>query len=394
MRTLHRLLAIVALGVLLFIGGSGTLIQSIDLYTLLRHAPEDDPVMMSINEGRYGPPDFEVLSAYDFTAIPLPASLDIPQSMANALQAWHQQATEASPRFVELRMARGVAIGQVGIGKNVQAFDASSGSPVASTNLSPITRTLMPPSLRQTTKQLHRFWISHDVPGVWVELISGLVLWTLLISGLIMYFKLLKARAKLKRRQLFWFAGGWWRSLHRIISVVASVFLVLVAFSGTWLGFESVYHTFAAKPGPHVDPMAPISDIDVQQMTAATLTSLKQAEPQTPIKVLRVRLYGGMKQGIVVTGGPETRQLVFNTETMQPVSLTEPGYPDSGFPFGTEVHENFKHFHAGMPFGLLARFLDLFAGLSLVFLCISGLTMYLDMWLRRRKSGRGNFLWT
>jgi uncharacterized iron-regulated membrane protein len=391
MRTLHRILAIIALGVLLFIGGSGTLIQSLDLYALLTRAPEIDPTMMSINEGRYGPRDFEVLSKRDFTSAPLPQTLDYAKALATVLQAFHDASPEVAPRFVELRMVDDEPIGQVRVGKDVRAFDVQSGAPVASVDS---TYAQIPPSLRQTTKTLHRFWIHGDVPGVYVELIMGLVLWVLLISGLTMYFKLLSARARLKRRGLFWSAGGWWRSAHRVISLTAAIFLILVAFSGTWLGFESVFNALGRKPGAKVEASSPLSDTEVQQMAGATLAAMKATEPGTPIRVLRLRAYGAMKQGVVITGDAVTRQLVFDTRNGQLASLNSPDYPSNGFPFGTQVHENIKHFHAAMPFGVIGRLFDLFAGLSLVFLCISGLIMYFELWLRRRKSGRSAFIWT
>jgi len=101
-----------------------------------------------------------------------------------------------------------------------------------------------------------------------------------------------------------------------------------------------------------------------------------------------------MKQGITITGGEgETRQLVFNAVNGKPASLTEPEYPKSGFPFGVQVHENVKHFHSGMLFGLAARWMGLFAGLSLMYLSISGLVMYFQLWLKRRSGERYSFFW-
>jgi uncharacterized iron-regulated membrane protein len=52
-----------------------------------------------------------------------------------------------------------------------------------------------------------------------------------------------------------------------------------------------------------------------------------------------------------------------------------------------------KHFHSGAMFGLSTRAMNLFAGLSLIFLSASGLYMYFDMWLKRRKGGRNNLFW-
>jgi len=37
--------------------------------------------------------------------------------------------------------------------------------------------------------------------------------------------------------------------------------------------------------------------------------------------------------------------------------------------------------------------MNLLAGLSLLFLSVSGLTVYFDMWLKRRKSGRNSLVW-
>jgi len=36
---------------------------------------------------------------------------------------------------------------------------------------------------------------------------------------------------------------------------------------------------------------------------------------------------------------------------------------------------------------------DLFAGLSLIFLSCSGLVMYFDMWSKRRELGRSGWFW-
>lgn len=389
MRTLHRLCAILAVTLMFYLGATGTLMQTLDLRALLTHAPASDPTMQSIREGMYGQGNFQVITVGDFTAANLPQDLDYGQALGTVLQALHKQSPDSAPRFVELRVADGVTIGQLRVDNSIGAFNAQTGAEVAGTDIKP---TPPPPSLRQTTKEIHRFWIRGEFPGVWVELVCGVALWVLLISGLVMYFQLLRARWKLRRRQLFWRAGGWWRSLHRAVSVVAAVFLLAIAFSGTWLAFESVFHSLVSR-GPTAEASAPLSDGEVQQMATAALAALRRLEPQTPIKVLRLRVFGQMKQGVAITGGEETRQLVFNTDTGQPVSLHEPGYPRTGFPFGIQMHEDIKHFHSGQLFGLTARWMDLFAGMSLIFLSVSGLTMYLELWGRRRKTNRRSFFW-
>jgi uncharacterized iron-regulated membrane protein len=358
--------------------------------------------------------------------------------------------------WIELRMAEGVPIGQAMLGTKLVAFNAISGlpvGPVPPANL-PQGRGL-PPSLRQKLKTLHRFWDSSQTPGVYFEFLSGIVLWTMILSGLIMYFRLLGTRARQGRSSLFWIkgGGGWWRSLHRLISVVAALFLLWMSFTGTWIGFESsagpVKRLFAPKPvvfartaaqaaasvlqgqqpqgqpvnggqqaqaqapgqpgtrpggpgggGPRggglrnpLDFILPLRDLEVRQMTAVTMNSMQQLYPALPIKVVRLRTYGQTKQGVVITGGDETNQYVFNADTGQPASLSEQGYPEGGFPFGTQVHENIKHLHSGAYFGIPARLMNLFAGFCLTFLSISGLVMYFDMWRKRRNTGKKGLFW-
>ncbi|MRW89862.1 hypothetical protein GJ699_07690 [Duganella sp. FT80W] len=390
MRTVHRILSIFAALLMLYLGGTGTLIQLEDLRALLTHAPEHDPVIQSIDEGRYGNGDFPAISQHDLTAAALPAATDFGAAFEAVLAAMHAGTAQATPpNFVEVRMLEGRLAGQVKHGKQVRAYDVASGAAMATTPQGWIP---MPDSLRQSTKELHRFWSRRDVPGVYFELASGIVLWVLLISGYTMYYKLWKARAQMGRTQAFWMGGERWRALHRVVALAASVFLLAVAFSGTFLGFESTYHTFVKMDFNH-DPTTPMSDQQVRSMAAVTLREFRAAEPETPIKVLRVRIYGGMKQGLIVTGGASTRQLVYDTETGQPATLAEPGYPVSGFPFGTQMHEDIKHFHSGDLFGLPARFMNLLAGLALIFLSGSGVAMYVQLWRRRAQNGKRAWFW-
>jgi len=207
----------------------------------------------------------------------------------------------------------------------------------------------------------------------------------------VMYFRLLRQRRKMGRNQLFWMAGETMRSLHRVVSVAAAVLLILVAASGTWLGFESSWHTFVTRAAP-VAP-TPLVDSQAERIALAGLASFRASEPSTPIRAIRARIYAGHEQGVIVTAGPVTRQRVFDTATGNEVGLSESYYPASGFPLGMDVHEWVKHFHSGYLFGLPARLLDFVAGLALVFLSVSGLLMYIEMYGRRARSGRKGVFW-
>ena len=401
-RTIHRIGGSLAVLLMLWMSVTGSTIQLLDLDANLTHRSPPDPTALSIVEGMFGPGNFAVIQANDFNAEAFPVGFDIQRGVDTVLHAANLSAT-ADIAWLDLRMSRGVPVGQVMRGGVLQAFDAQTGNPLDSVAPASIPQgRRLPPSLRQRLKTLHRFWNRDDTPGVYVEFVTGLVLWVFLITGLVMYFQLLKARARIGRRQLFWLAGGNWRATHRAMSVLAALFLICMAASGTWIGFESSYNALgrpnfgplppgAAPPG--MQSTAPIAVGELLPMTTITLSAMERLHSGTPIKALRLRSYGQMKQGVVITGGATTGQWVFDAHNGQPASLTEPSYPKSGFPLGVQVHENVKHFHSGEMFGLPGQAMNLFAGLSLLFLSISGIVMYLDMWLKRHKSGRLGLIW-
>jgi uncharacterized iron-regulated membrane protein len=389
-RIVHRIVAFLAVLLMLWLAGTGATIQLLDLNAVLTHAPATDPTRVSMVEGMYGQPNFAVIQLADFSAAPLPPDFDIKQAAAIVLQSAHASTMD----WLELRRVDGIPVGQVMVGTQLEAFDARNGTPVTASPPQRIPQgARLPPSLRQKLKTLHRFWNRGDTPGVYFEFLAGLVLFTLLITGLVMYFQLLRARRRIKRRQLFWLTGGTWRGWHRGVSVAAAAFLLCMAFSGTWIGFESSWNALGRSGGGGPPPAVPVAAAAIPNMTATTLQAMQRLHPGTPIKVIRLRMFGQMQQGVVITGGDTTDQLVFNAETGQPASLTEPAYPPVGFPFGVQVHENIKHFHSGEMFGLSGQMMNLLAGLSLLFLSVSGLVMYFDMWLKRCKGGRGSLLW-
>ena len=394
---------------MLWLAGTGSTIQVLDLTATLTHLSPADPTVLSMAEGMYGPGNFAVIQVRDFDSTTFPEGFNFRHAVEAVLQAASSRATGPEQlggaggtqqsnqiSWLELRMVNGAPVGQIMVGPQLAAFDTRTREPVQPVPPIAIPQGgRLPPSLRQKFKTLHRFWNRGDTPGVYFEFVAGLILWMLLITGLVMYFQLLKARSRIGRRQLFWLSGGLWRGLHRTVSVVAATFLICMAFSGTWIGYESSFmalgRQISGRPAPLT--VTQLQDADIRSMTAVTLEAMQRLRPGTPIKALRLRTYGQMKQGVVITGGDETDQIVFNADTGQTASLTEPSYPKSGFPFGVQVHENIKHFHSGEMFGLTGQFMNLFAGLSLLFLSVSGLTVYLDLWSSRRKAGRGAFIW-
>lgn len=451
-RPMHRIFGSILFLFLLYFALTGTIIQFVDLRAILSHAPATDPEMVQVREGINGPMNYVVIQPTDYAATPLPQGFDFAGSLATVLRAAREAAGGTPLNFVELREAAGKPIGVVRAGDKNIRFDATTGQPLASgapgggtggagrnraadngagtpagANSGGVSAERNAPeggaggpavrgraaggqgqqaSLHATFKTWHRL----QNIGNWFALFNALVaigLFVLIVTGLVLYFQLLTARSRAGLKSAFWTAGGPWRSLHRGVSVVAAIFLFVVSVTGTLLaldafglGLYQITHKNAGKyarfpPGAVDDFSSPLSDAELPAMLQTTLSAGKQTSGASPIKTVRLRYFNGIPQGILIAGdGDNTSQLVYNAQTGKPMSMTEPGYPKTHYHLGWKEHEIVKEIHRGDFFGLPGRLMDLLAGLSLIFLCVSGVLMYLDLWRRRRRGGRTALFWT
>lgn len=393
MRKCHRYLVPITLILGLFIAITGLLVQSMDIASELRAAPADDPTMLGRRAGLYGPPNFVVIDVPDYAASNLPGGFDYSAAAANAIQA----TDPAKPLgFVQFRMAGSTPVVQLGQGKELVTLDPASGKeiePRGEVKIKPIST----PSVRNTIKDIHRMrWFGKW--GVAFDLLAGLTMCAMIFTGLALYVQLWRARAKMDRRSPYWFGGNWWRTLHRAASVSFGLFLTVIALSGCVLATSSigvVVNSILDGKRDQItkDLSTPMSAADMRAMLKATLDAWHRDHPDTAVRVLRLRYFAGMPQGVVVTGEKVPDQIVYNTATGQRVSLTEPNYPHPGQTFGWQADETFKKIHRGDAFGLPGMVISLLSGVALLYLTVSGFVMYLDLWRRRRKAGKHGLFW-
>ena len=399
MRTVHRFVTAIAVLFVLYVALTGITVQILDLQSLLGHVPATTPNLQSLREGHDGPPNFQVIDDLDYSAPPLPAGFDFDAALSTVVKSERAVTAGAPMSFIELRMKDGKPVGQINSRGKLLVFDAIGGAVLAGPDTAKpaVYPQKNHPSFRSTMKDLHRF-LWYGPWGTPFDFLFGLSMCTILFTGLVMYFRLLAARARTGRKSPYWSAGGFWRTLHRVIAVTSSVFLTIIVVSGTSLSVGSLgvtLHTLLNIPrtGLTADMSSPLSDAELPAMLHTTLAAYRAENPGDPIKVLRLRYFAGMKQGVVIAGGEETRQLVFNAATGRHASETEPGYPDTGQTFGWQEDQIAKQIHRGDIIGLTGRWISLLTGLSLVFLIVSGTAMYFDMWNRRRRAGRSGPFW-
>ena len=428
-RPIHRIIGSIIMVFLLYFAVTGASIQLVDLHAILTHAPATNPEMVQIREGTNGPTNYVVIQATDYAAAPLPESFDFNAALATVLRAVHETAGDEPMRFVEFRNVGGKAVSLVRTSDKTLSFDSESGEPLANAGrrgaraagrngnaraagsaaaagTGTPTGGGQPFSWHAAIKAWHRLMVI----GNWFAIfnaIIGIGLFVMIVTGLVLYFRLLRARSRAGLKGFFWVSGGWWRSIHRWVSVVAAIFILVVSVTGTLLaidafglGLYQVTHKNAGKyarfpPGAVDDFSSPLPEDKLPAMLQTTLSSGRQTAGAGPIKVVRLRYFNGIPQGVLIAGtGDNTSQLVFNAETGKRMSITEPGYPKTHYHLGWNYHEIVKEIHRGDFFGLPGRFMDLFAGLSIIYLSISGGVMYFDMLRRRRRGGRTEMFWT
>ncbi|HUO23994.1 MAG TPA: PepSY-associated TM helix domain-containing protein [Caulobacteraceae bacterium] len=398
LRAIHRIATLIVVLFTLYLGVTGTLIQLVDLRSIFTHASPFDANVRAMREAFNGPGDYEVITAADYLAPALPRSADL-TAMVQRVATGARAAVGPAPfDYVELRMAGGRPVGQVKAAGAVTRLDAITGANLGPTPV--VHEDDHPASDRNTVKELHRM-TTFGARALWINIGVSIGLATLIVTGSIIYGKMLLGRLRLGRKGLFWWAGGWWRTLHRAISVLAAAFLTVVCLSGAWLAVESLglelnmeaMRSLPPSARPKPAPPVALKDAALPGMMQTTLAAYAKTVPGGGVRVVRLRYYGSMPQGVIVSDEPTARQLVYDASTGRRVSETEPGYPRVGFPFGWQAHQTAKSIHRGDAFGLTGRFMDLLSGLALIYLSVSGVVMYLDMWKRRRALGRKGLVW-
>ena len=201
------------------------------------------------------------------------------------------------------------------------------------------------------------------------------------------------------------------RRLHRWISIVAAVFLLNIAITGSLLAIDELKsRVFGMGPGGPGGPSRLSdnlpADANLGAMITKIYTAAHAAVPDAPITMIRLQVQNGEPEGQVQYNGENPTQLVFNTDTGALAKYGPPGVPPGipqvlpARPGGPPVndgshsyHQLLKHWHRGDIFGWDGRWMDIAAGFSLLFLSLSALKMYVDLLLARRAIGRKGMFW-
>jgi hypothetical protein len=193
------------------------------------------------------------------------------------------------------------------------------------------------------------------------------------------------------------------RRLHRWISIVAAAFLLNMAITGMLVAWDEIRVPYVnralfAKAKPSDMAGAPLPDA-LPALMDTTFTAAERETAGAPLAWLQLRVIGGVAQGLAVpTGAAGEEPLLFDAQSGERLSNplgTNQQFqgvrPDGS---GSGRHQLLKRLHRGDVIGsFYGRYIDIAAGLCLVYLLMSSCFMYWELLRRRWRSGRKALFW-
>jgi uncharacterized iron-regulated membrane protein len=257
--------------------------------------------------------------------------------------------------------------------------------------------------LRERIKSLHK-GDAYGVPGQALGLLTGLLVITLAISGALLYLQLWRARRPAGHTSLFWISReSVWRRLHRGIALVAMIFVLNKAVTGTILAWGEIQvqlaiHHVLPFPYPMPTPMPPYSEgllsADALQGLQTSFNAARAVAPDAPIVAIELVRRGGHAKGLVTLGGAATQTLAFDMATGVPLEDWATSGMQAGNGYFTDWHQRVKRMHRGDIIGRFAgRYADIAVGAALLYLLTSGVVMYAQLLGRRRRAGQTGLFW-
>ena len=172
------------------------------------------------------------------------------------------------------------------------------------------------------------------------------------------------------------------RQIHRWISLIAGLFLLIVATTGVILQVQRLTREDEDRDRAVPKVLAMPAEA-YAPMLAKTLEAVRAREPERPITSIELQLAGDQPHGVVTFPGDPGRQITVD--------------PRNGRVLKDEAHEAeslILRIHSGEILGEPGVVLGVFWGSALVVLSITGFIVYLELYRRRRKaSGKSGLFW-
>lgn len=280
----------------------------------------------------------------------------------------------------------------------MQRFDAGTGNPAVEAE-----RDARFAAWRNLLKSWHRGNIA-GLPGQFAGLLTGLALVALMASGTLIYAKMYQSRRRIGKAGPFWRSrDSRWRRLHRWTSTVAAVFILNIALSGIVLAAAEIklafflqYHV-GTPPYPKPGALPPLSrgplQIDIAAALDRAYSAGAVARIGAPIVGIALVRNGAASHALVTFGGRTPTIRAFDTLSGRSVADPATIGVQVGQGYYADWHQIVKRLHRGDIIGSFAgRYVDIAAGLALLYLTVSGIVLYLQLH-GQRGPGRRRYFW-
>lgn len=178
------------------------------------------------------------------------------------------------------------------------------------------------------------------------------------------------------------------RTWHRRLSIFVAVFMAFIAATGAVLQGEMMMDSGRKPMGPPPggpSASAALSDEALQALFASALAGARRQTQGTVLGV-ELRAMGDQPTAEVVVAEPQMRKMRLNARTGAPLD-------DASAPGGRDLHGLLLELHRGAFAGNTGLWISLVCGVVLTVLSLTGLWLYVQMFLRRRTQGRAQVLW-
>lgn len=183
------------------------------------------------------------------------------------------------------------------------------------------------------------------------------------------------------------------RKLHRWISIIAAVFLLNQSITGMMLAWENTTDQFRNGAKKAERPTS-FTDDEIQKWMQVAYQRARAVSPQAPIIGVLLMRSDGEALSPVFFGGQHGGAVAFLLEQHDRYVFGNAG-PSTPGDVPIDYHSLLKRIHRGDFIGSFnGRYLTIAAGACLLFLLISGITMYIDMLSKHRRAGRGGLFWS
>lgn len=183
------------------------------------------------------------------------------------------------------------------------------------------------------------------------------------------------------------------RTYHRWVSTAAVVLLTWVAVTGVALALDLLFQPTFPPPPP------PLNERILSDLARSGVALVYQGAPEARPTQIEVSLSMRAGQATAETRlGQTSAPIAVARDTasgqIRRVAPAERGAgPSDYLKFRIALHKLLEKLHRGNIIGGAGQWLSVLTGFSFVFLTLSGVWMYADLHLRRRRLGKRQMFW-